>query len=142
MKICIPTEDERGLESRAHGHFGSAPFFAIVDADSGRLEVVGNADLHHRHHSCHHVDRMKAHAIDVVVCSGVGYRAFAALQEAGIDVLVPEHATVAGIVSAVRLGEVHRLSANEACGGDRHGHRHGAGMGRGQGNCHSKVKIS
>ena len=137
MKICIPTKDNRGLESRAHGHFGSAPFFAMVDADSDRLEVVRNTDLHHGPHSCHHVDGLKAHDVDAVVCSGVGRRAFAALQEAGIDVLAPEHATVADIVSAMRAGEVRRLSTDEVCGGGRHEHRHGAGVGYGQGNCHA-----
>ena len=129
MKICIPTEDNRGLESRAYGHYGSAPFFAMVDADSGRLEVVRNTDSHRRPHSDHHIDRLKAHDVDVVVCNGVGRRAFAALQEAGIDVLVPEHATIADIVSAMRAGEVRRLSTDEACGGGRHGY--------GQGNCHA-----
>ena len=135
MKICIPTKDDRGLESRAYGHFGSAPFFAMVDADSGRPEVVRNTDLHHGPHSCHHVDGLKAHDVDIVVCNGVGRRAFVALQEAGIDVQVPKHATVADIVRAMRAGEVHRLSADEACGGGRHGHRHGAGVAHGQGNC-------
>ena len=135
MKICIPTKDDLGLESRVYDHFGSAPFFAMMDADSGRLDVVHNTDLDHRHHSCHHIDGLKTHNVDVVVCSGVGRRAFAALQEAGIDVLVPEHATVADIVSTVRAGEVHRLSPDRACGGGRQGHGHGAGVGHG--NCHT-----
>ena len=137
MKICIPTENDRGLESRAYEHYGSAPFFAMVDADSGQLEVVRNTDPHHRPHSAHHIDRMKAHDVDVVVCNGIGRRAFAALQEAGIDVLVPEHTTVADIVSAVRAGEVRRLSIDQVCGGGRHGHGQGAGVGHGRGNCHT-----
>ena len=135
MKICIPTENNHGLESRVYDHFGSAPFFAMIDADSDRLEVVRNTDLDHRHHSCHHIDGLKTHNVDVVVCNGVGRRAFAALQEAGIEVLVPEHATVADIVSAVRAGEVRRLPTDETCGGGRHEHRHGAGFNHG--NCHA-----
>ena len=137
MKICIPTKDDHGLESRVYDHFGSAPFFAMMDADSGRLEVVRNTDLDHRHHSCHHIDDLKTHNVDVVVCSGVGRRAFAALREAGIDVLVPEQATVAEIVGTVRAGEARRLSPDRACGGGRQGHRHGAGAGHGRGNCHA-----
>jgi len=137
MKICIPTKDDHGLESRVYDHFGSAPFFAMMDADNGRLDVVRNTDLDHRHHSCHHIDGLKTHNVDVVVCSGVGRRAFAALQEAGIDVLVPEHATVADIVSTVRAGEAPRLSPDRACGGGRQGHSHGAGVGHGRGNCHT-----
>ena len=137
MKICIPTKDDHGLESRVYDHFGSAPFFAMMDADSGRLEIVRNTDLDHRHHSCHHIDGLKTHNVDALVCSGVGRRAFAALREAGIDVLVPEHATVADIVSTVRAGEARRLSPDRACGGGRQGHGHGAGAGQGRGNCHA-----
>ena len=27
MKICVPTENDRGMEAIAASHFGSAPFF-------------------------------------------------------------------------------------------------------------------
>lgn len=137
MKICIPTKDNRGLASRAYGHFGSAPFLAMVDVDSGWLEVVGNQDHHHRPHSCHHVDALRALDVDAVICAGVGRRAFTALREAGIDVLVPEHSTVAQIVETVRLGGIRRLSAAEACSGGRTGAGRGAGVEHGHGHCHA-----
>jgi len=46
MKICIPTQDDLGLESQLFSHFGSAPFFTIVEVDSGDLQVMGNLGLH------------------------------------------------------------------------------------------------
>ena len=49
MKICIPTTDNNGLESRAHGHFGSAPYFAVVDTETGAVRVEANAGQRHRH---------------------------------------------------------------------------------------------
>jgi len=125
MKICIPTKDDRGLESSAFGHFGSAPFFTMVEVERGRLEVVANPEPHSHSESCQHVDGVKAHGVDAVVCSGVGRRAFAALREVGIDVLTPADGTVSDIVEAVRAGDTRRLSADEACGGGR---RHGRGM--------------
>ena len=41
MKLCIPTRDSSGLESRLHMHFGNTPFFTIVDVDSGEDLGVG-----------------------------------------------------------------------------------------------------
>jgi hypothetical protein len=34
MKICFPVAEDRGINSIIYGHFNSAPFFLIVDADS------------------------------------------------------------------------------------------------------------
>ena len=52
MKICIPTEDNRGLEGMVCGHFGSAPFFTLVDTDSGSCEIIGNSASEHGHGGC------------------------------------------------------------------------------------------
>jgi len=136
MKICIPTQDDRGMESRLFDHFGSAPFFAMVNVDNGRLDVVNNLESDPGSHSCHNVDRLTAHDVDVVVCKGVGRRAFAALNLAGIDVWSPEQGTVGEILEAVRAGQVRRLTADDACGGGRHGGNRVAGSGHGRCNCH------
>ena len=133
MKICIPLESDRGLESTVTGHFGSAPLFGVVDVESGALEVVPNPELHHRHGSCQPVEGLKELDVDAIVCQGVGRRAFTALNEAGIDVLVPTDPTITGITEAVRAGKARRLSLDDTCGGgQREGHGHG-GAGCGQG---------
>jgi predicted Fe-Mo cluster-binding NifX family protein len=153
MRICIPTEDDRGLESRAFDHFGSAPFFTMVDVESGQLEVVRNPGcqdhnrVHHDHQPRHHVDELTSHGIDALVCNGVGRQAFAALRKAGIDVLVPADGTVSDIIRALWTGETRTLSADEAAhrrqrgnyragadqrlhpgGGHRHAHAQRRGM--------------
>ena len=136
MKVCIPTADERGLESEPVDHFGSAPFFTMLEIDSGELEVVRNPQCgHHDHHDHHgqpghHVDQLKAHSIDALVCNGVGRRAFAALQTAGIDVLVPAEGTVADVARTVAAGGTRKLSADEACGGGGRGRHRGASGGQ------------
>jgi predicted Fe-Mo cluster-binding NifX family protein len=130
MKICIPTEDDRKLESRPFGHFGSAPFFTIVDTENGDLRVVRNPACRREHGACHHIPIIKAHDVEAVVCNGVGRRAFAAFEEAGISVLHPRGQTVAEIIEAIRTGATRALTADEACaghGGGHHGHRAAAG---------------
>ena len=68
MKICIPTNDDRGLESEASAHFGGAPFFILADVESRGLKVVRNPECHDHQQSCHHVQLLQAHAVDAVVC--------------------------------------------------------------------------
>jgi predicted Fe-Mo cluster-binding NifX family protein len=128
MKICIPTEDDRGLESTASRHFGSAPFFTMADTDSGGIEVVRNPDCHHGPQSCHHIPILRAHRVDGVVCNAIGRRAHSAMADAGIDILAAGDGTVSQILATVSQGDPRRLSIEETCGGGRrhgHGHRHG-----------------
>jgi len=129
MKICIPTMDSNGLESRTHGHFGSAPFFAVLDTDTGNVDVAANSGLRHQHGQCDpagHVDTLN---VDAVVCHGMGKRALASLRRENIDVMVASGETVGDILAEARDGKLRKLSAREACGG--HGGRH-------RGNCSSE----
>jgi predicted Fe-Mo cluster-binding NifX family protein len=128
MKICIPTDEDRGFESEASAHFGRAPLFVLADTTGSDLRVVRNPECHEHHGSCHHHDLLKAHHVDAVVCEGIGRRATSGLEEVGIDVLVPPARTVREIVDALRLGKARRLSPGDACaGGRRHRRRHHGG---------------
>lgn len=130
MRICIPTVDERGYESEAHDHLGSAPFFTVVDMDSDEIKIVRNPDCHHHPGTCHHVPLLLAQHVDLVACKAVGHRSFEALNEAGIGVLAPVTGTVARVLETIRSGNVSRLSADEARRGGLHGRHGGAGHGR------------
>lgn len=129
MKICIPTEDDRGLDSTAATHFGSAPYFTVADTDSDGVEVVRNPDCHHGPQSCHHIPILRAHHVDGVVCTTVGRRAYSAMIEAGIDIYAVPPGTVSEILSAVHDRTPRRLSLEETCGGGRRHGRHGEGHG-------------
>jgi predicted Fe-Mo cluster-binding NifX family protein len=125
MKICIPTKDDRGLEAEPFGHFGSAPFFTLVDTETGEIEVVANSNPHHRHGTCYPMSQLREHDPDAIVCRGVGRRAFASLQSEGVDVMVASEGTVADILVAIREGALGPMTADEACHGrHRHHHRH------------------
>lgn len=41
MKLAIPA-GEKNLESAVHQSFGRAPFFAVVDSESMKFEVINN----------------------------------------------------------------------------------------------------
>ena len=45
MKLCIPTRTDEGLEATSTGHFGSAPYFTLVDTESEELTTLANPDV-------------------------------------------------------------------------------------------------
>lgn len=49
MKVCVPVQENKGLDSVAYDHFGSAPFFLIHDLESNETQIIQNGDLHHAH---------------------------------------------------------------------------------------------
>jgi predicted Fe-Mo cluster-binding NifX family protein len=126
MKICIPTEDDQGLDSRLYGHFGSAPFFALADTDSGEVEIKPNPGREHSHGKCQPVERIDAKRTDAVVCQGMGKRAVSSLQRAGVEVLITSADTIRDAISQAGQGGLRTLSVEEACGGRGGSHGHGS----------------
>ena len=131
MKICIPTTDDQGLDSRLHDHYGSAPFYALTDTVSGEVKLSPNAGHHHSHGRCESSDHIEADGMDAVVCLGMGKRALAGLQRAGVDVLITSSHNVRDTIAEARTGKLRKLSAADACGGGRGRHGH-------SGQCHGE----
>lgn len=137
MKLCIPTEDSTGLDARLCGHFGSTPFFTVVDTESESIELINNRELAHEHGACNPVSSIESHAIDAVVCGGLGKRALARLQQAGYKVYLSPGPTVRDIVAEQRGGKLREATLDEACGGHARGHGQGQGpLGDGCGHTH------
>lgn len=127
MRLCLPTIDGSGLPGRLSPHFGSAPFFTLVDTASGLVEAWSNAHEHHEHGRCNPAMGLVGRNLDAVVCRGLGRRALQRLLDAGIPVLVTEAWTVAGALEAFHAGELRTMSDEEACAGHDHGHAEGHG---------------
>lgn len=111
MRLCIPTMDDGGLKAVPSDHFGSAPFFTLVDTDTERVELVRNADHHHEHGRCDPIRSLETEGIDLVVCQGMGRRAMTLLSEAGIPFFITWKPDVAAILVAHR----ERRLGQEAC---------------------------
>lgn len=127
MKICIPTVDDRGIQGTASYHFGSAPFFTIVDVETEACEVLANGGHGHGSGACVPVDQLKARALDAVACLGMGRGASNTLSEAGIDVFLAQSENVAEIVEAARNRALRPMPADRACGSHQHGQMEGQG---------------
>lgn len=122
MKLAIPTDGPEGLDAAVSGHLGRALFYTVVDAASGEVTVVPNAP--HGEGHCNPAGALSACRVDAVLCAGVGRRAVAALEAAGIDVLLTRSATAGAAVADWRANGGTPLGADDACGGSGGSCRH------------------
>lgn len=118
MKVCIPTADNQGLDASIHNHFGSAPFFVVVDSETQTVEVIENHNPHHEHGQCAPTKLLEGRSIEAVVCQGMGQRAVTKLQESGIAVYVAAPTTAGDALAQLRSQALQPLAAADVC----HGH--------------------
>jgi len=115
MKICIPTETDRGMDARVYGHFGSAPYFTVYDTDSDSIEVIDNSKNHHIHGRCHPLSKLSDMGLSAVICFGMGVRALQALKANGIKVYRQNGRTVHELVENFMNNNVQELTEEESC---------------------------
>lgn len=114
MILCIPTIDDRGLAAPLSAHFGSAPFFTLLDTTTGACEAHPNNGTH-AHGACSPVAALAGLRPDAVLCGGMGARAAALLLQAGIRPLLVEAATAGEAAAAFAAGRVQELTPDRAC---------------------------
>ncbi|MDD5658291.1 MAG: NifB/NifX family molybdenum-iron cluster-binding protein [Elusimicrobia bacterium] len=121
MNICIPVENNDGLESRVCGHFGSAPIFMIVDCDALTCKAVKNANQHHAHGMCQPLAVLSGEKLDALVVGGIGMGALMKLNAAGIKVYRTSQPTVQSTLDALKQGRLEPVTPDTACA---HHHPH------------------
>ncbi len=116
MKICIPIEEENGMDSIAYGHFGSAPYFFIFDTIAKDFEVLNNNESEHEHGQCNPVQPLREKGVEAVVVAGMGARALTNLQSIGIKVYrTSETKTIQEIISNFDSIKQEKLSLETSC---------------------------
>jgi predicted Fe-Mo cluster-binding NifX family protein len=117
MKVCIPVAEYCGLESPVYGHFGSAPSFVLVDADTMAVELVGNQDQGHVHGQCSPVKALAGARPEAVAVGGIGAGAVLGLRQAGIRVYRATGKTVAEVVALLKKGDLKEIDWQDTCAG-------------------------
>ena len=121
MKICIPVNESNGINSTVSAHFGSAPFFMIVDSDNLNCKAVVNTNQHHSHGMCQPLAVLSNEKFDGIVVGGIGMGALNKLQAAGIKVYKTECTTITETIDAYKKSTLHEVTPHTACGGHDHG---------------------
>lgn len=119
MKIAIPTHEKNGENSAVFGHFGSAPYYALYETDTGKLNIIENSEKEHAHGMCHPAQELLNEKVNAVVCSGIGLRAIQKLAEIGMKAyFCPPPATVSEVILKLKKGELQEFQASQACSHD------------------------
>lgn len=123
MLACIPTRGNGGLEDTVHEHFGSAPYFTLLDTKTNEITILENRNAHHDHGTCHPMNQLASHKIDCVICSGMGRRAIEALNAEGIRILQSPWTKISDIAEGLRTNSLTEMDPLRACRG--HGQQGG-----------------
>jgi predicted Fe-Mo cluster-binding NifX family protein len=131
MKICIPTNGDRGWEDTVGEHFGRVPSYTIIDLNTNEVNVIPNTSDHMGGQG-HPPEIMAREGINAMVCRGLGRRAITMFEEFGIDVYIGASGTVKEAVDAFKQGKLQKADINDACGRhafrDQHHHEHQHGQ--------------
>lgn len=122
MKVIFPVTLNQGLESSVYGHFGSAPFFVVVDTDTAEVTEVVNRDLHHAHGACSPLKALGGQTANAIVVGGIGAGALMGLNKAGLKVYRAAGMTIADNLTCLSEKGLQELAPNQVCGGHGHGH--------------------
>jgi len=132
MTLCIPVTRNDGLQSPVSAHFGSAPFFLLVDSEGQLVRTIANQDQHHAHGQCQPLAALGGERVDAIVVGGIGAGALAKLRAAGVEVLWTDQPTAAQTLAALGGERLEHLAPARACGGQHGRAEHG---GAGSGGC-------
>lgn len=122
MNVCVPAMENNGLESTLSGHFGSAPFFVLVETESLACRGLENQNAQHAHGMCQPLAALAGNQIDGVVVGGIGLGALNKLNAAGITVYRGAGKTVGEVIAALKAGSLQKVEPGGSCAGHAGGH--------------------
>lgn len=114
MWICVPTEDQNGLDARVGGHFGRVPFYTFVDTERDEVKVIENAGVHHGP-GLTPAQIIAQEGADVLLCFGLGRRAIGIFEQEGIHVYIQASGTVRDAIKAYQRGQLPEATDADAC---------------------------
>ena len=124
MKIAFPTQEKNDTGSRVHNHFGSAPYFVIVDTDTQASHTIDNQNLNHTHGNCQPLVALGGTKVDAVVVGGIGGGALRKRLNAGIKAYRAVDGSVLDNLALISDGKLDEFSPEHTCQGH---HRRKAG---------------
>lgn len=121
MKIAFPTREKNDKKSLVHNHFGSAPYFFIIDTETDEWQTIDNHNLNHTHGNCQPLVALGGTEVDAVVVGGIGGGALRKLLNAGIKAFRAVDGTISDNLTLVKDGSLDAFSPEHTCQGHHHG---------------------
>jgi len=117
MKVAFPSQEDRGLASKVHGHFGSANYFVIVETDDGSFDIIQNSERDHLHGQCQPLNALGGNRVDAVVTGGIGGGALRKLLGAGLKAYRAVDGSVKDNLELIQSAKLPEFAMNHTCGG-------------------------
>ena len=117
MKICFPVKEANGVMSTIHGHFGSAPFYVIIDDQEHFVDVIENNDCYHQHGHCSPLKGLMGRRVDTVIVNGIGTGAFKKLTALGVNVFQAEGGNVQDNFEMFTTNRLSPIDMAHTCSG-------------------------
>ena len=115
MKLCLPVTENNGIESNVSEHFGSAPYFMIVDTDTLLCNAITNTNSEHSHGMCQPLSVLSAHKFDGIVVGGIGAGALNKLRASNIKVFKTEHKNITDTIKAYKENSLKEMTPEASC---------------------------
>ncbi len=109
MKIAIPINEEKGLESEISEHFGRSKFFLVIDENGNILEKIENIE-EHKKKNIHPPAILKAKGVEVILANSIGYHALELSKALKMEVYLGEARTVREILEKYKKGELKKVA--------------------------------
>lgn len=117
MRVAFPINEDRGLDSPIHDHFGAAKFFLIARTDEDGVETVSNTELGHEHGQCQPMSALGGRDVEAVVVGRIGAGALRKIQAGGIRAYRGVAGSVADNLSLVKAGKLPEFIMTQTCSG-------------------------
>jgi len=114
MKICVPTLENKELDSQISPHFGRAPKFIVSDTDLNKIEALDNT-AEHFGGMAKTPEIIRDAGVDVILVSGIGPRAIQMFEQLGIRVFVGASGTAGDALDAFHSGVLQEATDKDAC---------------------------
>lgn len=118
MKICVPVNENKGMESMVYNHFGSAPLFMVYDTEKKDVKALENKDLNHQHGMCQPLKAISGEEVDAVIVGGIGAGAISKLNAQGIRVYKAETDTLSKNIELLINDKLSEFSMKNCCSHD------------------------
>lgn len=123
MKIGIPVDENKGLDSRLSEHFGRTPFYVFVDVDNGAITKHEQVKNPFEQHSPGQIPAwVHENGVKLMIVQGIGTRAISFFNEFGIQVIKGNCELAGDCVKEYLAGNT--LDEDPACNHDHDSHEH------------------
>ncbi len=97
MKILIPIDEKKGIDSKLSEHFGHCPYFGIYEIETKELQIIENK-LDHSNSLLSPVDQIMKFKPNLIFSKGMGGKAIKLFKEKGIDIKTGEYETIKEVI--------------------------------------------